>query len=169
MEFLQNRRSSENQKPPENLRKLKTPRKLPRKWTFLSLAFYNAPSLHTVKRKHRAPPKKITENPPKCTSKHFARIHLRTLRNPFLETCNPIHGEPMTMVALQLWALASMHRASLSATALPPTNLRGHLYPSCLSSSCIPCSSLLKVPCQTRQAITLSFVDGAGTTRIPIK
>ena len=30
------------------LRKSKTPRKLPDKWTFLSLAFYNAPSLHTV-------------------------------------------------------------------------------------------------------------------------
>ena len=31
------------------LRKSKTPRKSPEKWTFLSLAFYNAPSLHTVK------------------------------------------------------------------------------------------------------------------------
>ena len=30
------------------LRKSKAPRKLPEKWTFLSLAFYNAPSLHTV-------------------------------------------------------------------------------------------------------------------------
>ena len=30
------------------LRKSKTPRKPPEKWTFLSLAFYNAPSLHTV-------------------------------------------------------------------------------------------------------------------------
>ena len=39
MEFLENRRSCENQKPP---------RKLPEKWTFLSLAFYNAPSLDTV-------------------------------------------------------------------------------------------------------------------------
>ena len=29
-------------------RKSKTPRKSPEKWTFLSLAFYNAPSLHTV-------------------------------------------------------------------------------------------------------------------------
>ena len=29
--------------------KSKTPRKSPEKWTFLSLAFYNAPSLHTVK------------------------------------------------------------------------------------------------------------------------
>ena len=27
--------------------KIKNPRKLPEKWTFLSLAFYNAPSLHT--------------------------------------------------------------------------------------------------------------------------
>ena len=40
MEFLENRRS---------WRKAKTPRKSPEKWTFLSLAFYNAPSLHTVK------------------------------------------------------------------------------------------------------------------------
>ena len=39
VEFLQNRRSSENQTPPE---------KLPEQRTFLSLAFYNAPSLHTV-------------------------------------------------------------------------------------------------------------------------
>ena len=39
MEFLQNRRSSENQKPPDNRQK---------KWTFPSLAFYNAPSLHIV-------------------------------------------------------------------------------------------------------------------------
>ena len=39
MEFLENRQSCENQKPPE---------KSPEKWTFLSLAFYNAPSLHTV-------------------------------------------------------------------------------------------------------------------------
>ena len=31
------------------LRKSKTPRKSPEKWTFLSLAFYNAPSLRTVK------------------------------------------------------------------------------------------------------------------------
>ena len=30
------------------LRKSKTSRKLPEKWTFLSLAFYNAPSWHTV-------------------------------------------------------------------------------------------------------------------------
>ena len=29
------------------LRKSKTPRKSPEKWTFLSLAFYNAPSLDT--------------------------------------------------------------------------------------------------------------------------
>ena len=39
MEFLENRPSWEN---------LKTPRKSPEKWIFLSLAFYNAPSLHTV-------------------------------------------------------------------------------------------------------------------------
>ena len=38
MEFLENRRSSENQKN----------KKLPEKWTFLSLAFYNAASLQTV-------------------------------------------------------------------------------------------------------------------------
>ena len=31
------------------LRKSKTPRKLPEKWIFLSLAFYNAPGLDTVK------------------------------------------------------------------------------------------------------------------------
>ena len=31
------------------LRKSKTPRKSPEKWTFLSLAFYNAPSLDTVR------------------------------------------------------------------------------------------------------------------------
>ena len=30
------------------LRKSKAPRKSPEKWIFLSLAFYNAPSLHTV-------------------------------------------------------------------------------------------------------------------------
>ena len=30
------------------MRKSKTSRKSPEKWTFLSLAFYNAPSLHTV-------------------------------------------------------------------------------------------------------------------------
>ena len=30
------------------LRRSKAPRKSPEKWTFLSLAFYNAPSLHTV-------------------------------------------------------------------------------------------------------------------------
>ena len=30
------------------LRKAKTPRKSPEKWTFLSPAFYNAPSLDTV-------------------------------------------------------------------------------------------------------------------------
>ena len=28
--------------------KIRTPRKMPEKWTFLSLAFYNAPSLHIV-------------------------------------------------------------------------------------------------------------------------
>ena len=39
MEFLENRRSWENQKPP---------RKSPEKWRLLSLAVYNAPSLHTV-------------------------------------------------------------------------------------------------------------------------
>ena len=38
VEFLENRRSWETQK---------LPRKSPEKWTFLSLAFYNAPSLHT--------------------------------------------------------------------------------------------------------------------------
>ena len=38
VEFMENRRSWENQKPPENRQK----------WTFLGLAFYNAPSLHTV-------------------------------------------------------------------------------------------------------------------------
>ena len=32
------------------LRKSKAPRKLPEKWTFLSLAFYNAPSLDTVEK-----------------------------------------------------------------------------------------------------------------------
>ena len=32
------------------LRKSKTSRKSPQKWTFLSLAFYNAPSLHTVEK-----------------------------------------------------------------------------------------------------------------------
>ena len=30
------------------LRKSKAPRKSPEKWSFLSLAFYNAPSLHIV-------------------------------------------------------------------------------------------------------------------------
>ena len=40
VEFLQNRRSSENQKP----------QKIAKKWIFLSLAFCNAPSLHTVKK-----------------------------------------------------------------------------------------------------------------------
>ena len=30
------------------LRKSKTPQKSPGEWTFLSLAFHNAPSLHTV-------------------------------------------------------------------------------------------------------------------------
>ena len=40
VEFLENRRSRENQKPPEIARKV----------TFLSLAFYNAPSLHTAER-----------------------------------------------------------------------------------------------------------------------
>ena len=30
------------------LRQSKTPRKSQEKWTFMSLAFYNAPSLHTV-------------------------------------------------------------------------------------------------------------------------
>ena len=39
MEFLENRCF---------LRKSRTSRKSPEKWTFLSLAFYNAPSLHTV-------------------------------------------------------------------------------------------------------------------------
>ena len=34
------------------LRKSKTPRKSPEKWTFLSLAFYNAPSLQTVDHLH---------------------------------------------------------------------------------------------------------------------
>ena len=38
-EFLEKRRF---------LRKSKTPRRSPEKWTFLSLAFYNAPSLHIV-------------------------------------------------------------------------------------------------------------------------
>ena len=33
------------------LRKSKTPRRSPEKWTFLSLAFYNAPSLHTVEKR----------------------------------------------------------------------------------------------------------------------
>ena len=37
------------------LRKSKTPRKSPEKWTFLSLAFYNAPSLHTVNPISRCP------------------------------------------------------------------------------------------------------------------
>ena len=39
VKFLQNRRSSENQKPPEKKEKS----------IFLSLTVYNAPSLHTVK------------------------------------------------------------------------------------------------------------------------
>ena len=39
VEFLESRRSSENQKPPENHQKI---------GLFLSLAFYNAPSLRTV-------------------------------------------------------------------------------------------------------------------------
>ena len=34
------------------LRKSKAPRKSPEKWTFLSLAFHNAPSLHTVTSRH---------------------------------------------------------------------------------------------------------------------
>ena len=38
-EFLENRSSWENQKPPE-------------KWTILSVAFYNAPNLHTVEWKY---------------------------------------------------------------------------------------------------------------------
>ena len=42
VEFLENRRSWEKQKPH---------RKSPEKWTFLSFAFYNAPSLHTVEKK----------------------------------------------------------------------------------------------------------------------
>ena len=42
------------------LRKAKAPRKSPEKWTFLSLAFYNAPSLHIVDHssKFRAPARK---------------------------------------------------------------------------------------------------------------
>ena len=39
VEFLENR---------DRLRKSKTTRKPPEKWVFLSLAFYNAPSLDTV-------------------------------------------------------------------------------------------------------------------------
>ena len=49
------------------LRKSKTPRKSPDKWTFLSLAFYNAPSLHTVDRR-RFGRKKICRNVPQQTS-----------------------------------------------------------------------------------------------------
>ena len=41
VEFIENRRARENPRPPP-------PRKSPEKWTFLSLAFYNAPSLHIV-------------------------------------------------------------------------------------------------------------------------
>ena len=41
VEFLENRRSCESKRPPENCHK---------KWTFLRLAFYNAPSLHIVEK-----------------------------------------------------------------------------------------------------------------------
>ena len=41
VEFLENRLSPE---------RIKAPRKSPEKWIFLSLAFYNAHSLHTVKK-----------------------------------------------------------------------------------------------------------------------
>ena len=43
LEIIENKRSSENQKPPRKNR--------PEKWIFLSLAFYNAPSLHTVEQR----------------------------------------------------------------------------------------------------------------------
>ena len=40
--------STGNPREQAHLRKSKTPRELPEKWTFLSLAFYNAPNVHTV-------------------------------------------------------------------------------------------------------------------------
>ena len=39
--------------------RIKTPRKLPEKWTFLSLAFYNAPRLHTVGSLRQNLPKRL--------------------------------------------------------------------------------------------------------------
>ena len=41
-------RFGKQERKSSRLRKSKTPRKLPQKWTFLSLAFYNAPSWHIV-------------------------------------------------------------------------------------------------------------------------
>ena len=47
----------------ELLRKSKAPRKSPEKWTFLSLAFYDAPSLHTVKSSQNSRWKGCAQNP----------------------------------------------------------------------------------------------------------
>ena len=62
--------------------KIKTPRKVPKKWTFLSLAFYNAPSLHTV-------------NKAKAEMRHFRLKDYRTRCAPVRRdrTKNPRHGQ----------------------------------------------------------------------------
>ena len=57
-----------------SLRKSKTPRKLPEKWTFLSLAFYNAPSLDT---RNARPWVFFESHPPKFRGWSFAPLKCR--------------------------------------------------------------------------------------------
>ena len=65
VEFLESRRSSEKQK---------TPRKSLDKWTFLSLAFYNAPSLHTVDKSAKNHSGARRERPIVCNKSNFGDL-----------------------------------------------------------------------------------------------
>ena len=62
------------------LRKSKAPRKSPEKWTFLGLAFYNAPRLHTVKK-----------------SQGRGKITTRPLPQTFLDPPPPMTGFPPSL------------------------------------------------------------------------
>ena len=72
------------------LRKSNPPEHRPEKWTFLSLAFYNAPSLHFVKKKHYG------------MVALLRRSVSATARPPYLLRCEAFFERKMSVIPRQM-------------------------------------------------------------------
>ena len=83
------------------LRKSETPRKSPAKWTFLSLSFYDAPSLHTVEKGS-------------CTSFFGGKNERSYAHKLFRGVCLVKKGPKQMSFGQNIFSLAPRHKTNIS-------------------------------------------------------